>query len=209
MMSWEEVYSVGLARLESVGAEIAAATTQANAATAEVRMQTILGVLHQAEVSMLRIATRKLGSGLPGLLFGYGRRGIAGKFEPIPPEHWEAGDVDWDKWRLTVDGEPTWIGVRVLDFYDLDAEQIRNVEDDFKPRKKQGLGGRPTEHDWDGARSFADEYVTKNGLPETRKRLIEVIGDWFVKNDGGVAPADRQIRENVTAKFYATAKGRN
>ena len=203
--SWKEILEAGFVGLERTGVEIAGATTEAEAVSARLRKETILDALREAEISLLDQAARRLADGLANGFFSYGRRGLTGKFEPIPPQHWLAGDIDWEKWRLSVAGQPAWNGIRVLDLWDLDADQIQCVENDFKPTKQQGVGGRPTEHDWDGARQFADKYVAENGLPATRKRLIEAVADWFVKNDGAVAPSDRQIRENVTAELYSSA----
>jgi hypothetical protein len=72
---------------------------------------------------------------------------------------------------------------------------------------KKNKGGRPEEHDWDAARRAAEEFVTKNGLPAIQARMLEVVREWFVNNDGKKAPDDKMIRQKVVRPLYTRRTG--
>jgi hypothetical protein len=77
-------------------------------------------------------------------------------------------------------------------------DEVAEPEPSPRPR---GKGGRPSKHDWDGARQSVADYIKKNGLPPKRQRLIEVVRTRL----GGDAPDDREIRRMVD-QFYPKQK---
>ena len=66
--------------------------------------------------------------------------------------------------------------------------------------KSKGKSGRPPEHDW--AADALRAYVAQHGLPPVRRRLVEVAEEWFVKNDGGKAPHQSDIRKRLVNPLY-------
>jgi hypothetical protein len=64
-------------------------------------------------------------------------------------------------------------------------------------------GGRPREHDWNGAREFARRYYAEHPpLPPIKKRAIELVTGWFEKNHPP-APGPREIAREVVDALYA------
>lgn len=58
-------------------------------------------------------------------------------------------------------------------------------------------GGRPREHDWEGALIEVAAFVAQRGFPSVQQRLVELIREWFEKQDGGRAPDDKHIKARV------------
>jgi hypothetical protein len=96
-LTWFDLLTVGRKTLERVSFEIAAAETEAEAASATLRRDTCLAGLDRIEQAMLQTAVRLLSI---EALYGYGRQTVGGELKPIPRAHWEAGDVDWLSHRL-------------------------------------------------------------------------------------------------------------
>jgi hypothetical protein len=69
------------------------------------------------------------------------------------------------------------------------------------PRARR-KGGRPRDHDWEGAKNALADWTAANGRPDVKQRLIEVAQDWFKKIDGG-APNDRDIRRILVDPLYS------
>jgi hypothetical protein len=69
-------------------------------------------------------------------------------------------------------------------------------------REPKGNIGRPQEHNWERAFLFARAYVATNGLPKVQQRMVELVRDWFKKNDGPKVPDDREIRRRVRKVFF-------
>ena len=75
----------------------------------------------------------------------------------------------------------------------------------LRPRRK---GGRPVEHDWIGAKQYLDDWLKTNDLPPVKKRMEELLRDWFKKNDGD-APDDRQISRKLIDPLYQVEERQN
>jgi hypothetical protein len=129
--TWKDLLAGGLRALKSVGDEIARARTEADVAIATLRRDTYAEYMEETECVLLSIAIKKLGRGAEAEplsggyhgLIGIGRQALSGPRQIIPASHWEAGEVDWKKWQLAVNGGPIWTGIKLLDLRDLTPEQ--------------------------------------------------------------------------------------
>src|SRR5262249_28758124 len=95
--SWATLREAGYKGPRLAGQQVAAAKTEAEAATATLRWEKYLSALDSAEVALLGVTARHLANGpLPdfdtGCFVGYvsyGRRGVGQPLELIPSAHWE------------------------------------------------------------------------------------------------------------------------
>lgn len=117
--------------------------------------------------------------------------------------HAEVIAIPPDAWR--------WLKLQPKNIYDCHAKdeqgalyyQIRIFPADRLPKKYQkNKGGRPQEHDWEKAAAAALEFVRARGLPKTQQRLVDLMTEWFEKNEGKV-PADRAVQRYVKEHFYS------
>jgi hypothetical protein len=186
--SWEEIRIAGYEAIKHVGAEIASAKTQAEAATARLRRDTYLQALDGANQALLTTAARRLAQGpmidlTEGRFIGlvaYGRREIASPLEPIPPVHFEAGQMNWQARRLE-GGGVTWIGIRILDLADIAPDQAEiivnalfKIEDVVDTTSETGRSGGVPNVAAAQLDRFLSEYVVsfRPGAPELTERAL-------------------------------------
>lgn len=131
--SWGELLDASFRALETVGREIAAAQTADEVAAADLRREAYERQLAESISALLRVAhkalTRRPMDG--GWLVGYGRKRTGGALELIAPTAWEAGQPDWEQWRLEIYGKTAFHGIRLLMLDDVDAETMKAIVDDL------------------------------------------------------------------------------
>lgn len=99
---------------------------------------------------------------------------------------------------LTGRSEVMAVGVE-LDGAEISAKFPEPATVEIKPKS---TGGRPRDHDWDGALVFAGWRIGTYGRPETKAALFKAIKEWFEKVDGG-APDEREIMRRVVDKAWS------
>ncbi|SFM99609.1 hypothetical protein [Methylobacterium pseudosasicola] len=67
-------------------------------------------------------------------------------------------------------------------------------------------GGRPEEHSWWAAFAYLGWFISRNGLPETKNAAVELVKDWFVKNEGSAPKDDRALERRVAQAYDALAR---
>lgn len=91
----------------------------------------------------------------------------------------------------------------VLEFWSDRKSTLQPVVQSDRTRSR---GGRPAEHNWEGAYLYCAWYAGKYGLPPIKQRLVEVAIDWFQKNDGG-APKDlKEVGDRIRRLHDEIAK---
>jgi hypothetical protein len=208
--TWLELMDAGFEQLEKLSHEISDATSSADAATAQIRKQTVLDGLKAAEDAVLRMAHSMLVSDTCDIA-AIGRVGATEKKEIVPAIDWEVGNPDWEKSRLAVEGKPTWNSIRYIDLTAVDEDTLHRIEAALRPGRVRttgieqsiaSAGGRPVETDWQGADKAAQGYIHEYGLPKIKSRLVDFIAEWLTKNDAGKPPARRTIEKHVASTFY-------
>jgi hypothetical protein len=71
--------------------------------------------------------------------------------------------------------------------------------------RPKGKGGRPQLHNWDGAFAFCGWWAATNRLPDEKERLVELVLEWFDKQEGG-APKDTEGLRKRVWKIYDQLK---
>lgn len=217
--SWEEIRQGAVKATEAVGAEIAAAKTADAAAVATLRRDTYSSGSQSMNTALLDVGKRWLERGpifdphygIPIGFIGFGRRSVGGAIERIPPEHWEAGTVDWDACHLVVLGGPTWVGVRILDLVDVPpAEQMALLaeEDGTAVTSKSGAPGRPTSM-YLIEQEFERRVDKGSFIKSSLQQESEFLERWLKQSHPDMPPAKaKTIRNNLGPKYRA-ATARN
>ena len=86
---------------------------------------------------------------------------------------------------------------------DLSALLGRN---EVQPKTQPKKGGRPEEHSWAAAFAYFGWVTSRNGLPEKKSAAVELIRDWFVKNEGSAPKDDRELARRVAQAYEALAR---
>jgi hypothetical protein len=61
-------------------------------------------------------------------------------------------------------------------------------------------GGRPPENDWQRAFQYVDDYIDRHGLLSAKERVVELVEDWFRKNDPPPPKSPRTIPNKIKGK---------
>jgi hypothetical protein len=80
----------------------------------------------------------------------------------------------------------------------VEHEPVERIEPLLSKAKKPG--GRPREHDWNGAVIEIIQIADTNGLPSRRSELKEMICQWFL-NEYGKEPASSEVFKIVSLVY--------
>ena len=217
--SWAEIRDAAFKAIEAAGNEIAKAKTSAEAATATLRRDTYSDGLRDIDANLLRIGKKHLQKGPilaypPNVHIGfiaYGRRSIGGPLERIPAAHWEAGNADWDEWRLKVLDGTLWTGIRILDLVDVppDIQEKLAARADCPSHETARTGGpgRPTSIHL-VEREF-ERRIQANQVKERVGLQAAALREWFIRTHPDLPPPEKKTIENRIRSSFNKAKQRS
>ncbi|MFK5598328.1 hypothetical protein ACFZ8E_15250 [Methylobacterium sp. HMF5984] len=129
---------------------------------------------------------------------------------PMSSYLFQAGYLDFANSSLTT---PAAAGSRnIWTIHAVEATQIEVLRHEVlslwpKSQAKSGnKGGRPEEHNWPGAFAYCGWWVAQHGLPNEKARLIELVVEWFEKQDGGAPKDEKEVRVRTSRAYDELAK---